>query len=111
MYNSLVFMGEDRGLPEPSLDNGGTAELGGLKSGSERRLGTILCCVEYGESRTSFNLSNIWTVVSQSTHASVILIPYLSPEGPDTEKLISIKEESGGEGKSHHPRERLACQR
>src|SRR5882762_10454418 len=38
-YNSLVLMREDRGLPEPSLDDGGTAEFGGLKSTRERRLG------------------------------------------------------------------------
>jgi hypothetical protein len=29
-YDSLVLMREDRGLPEPSVNDGGTAELGGF---------------------------------------------------------------------------------
>ena len=31
-YNSLVLMCEDGGLPEASLDDGGTAEFSGLKN-------------------------------------------------------------------------------
>lgn len=45
-YNSLILMGEDRGLPEPSLDDGSTAELSSLKSTYERGLKTIPCGVE-----------------------------------------------------------------
>ena len=41
-YDSLVLMREDRGLPEPSVNDGGTAELGGLKSTRERQLGIPL---------------------------------------------------------------------
>lgn len=86
---------EDRGLPEPGFDYGGTAELGGLKDTCGRQLITIRYGAGYEGSRTSFNLSNIWMVVSQSTHASVILTPYLSPDGPDGEKWVSVKERSG----------------
>lgn len=93
MYDSLVLMREDRRFPEASIDDGSTAELSGLESTQERRL-VISRSTDYGVSLTSFNLSNIWTVVSQSTQASVILTPYLSPEGPDAEKRISVKQKT-----------------
>ena len=111
-YNSLVLMREDKGLPEPSLDDCSTAELSGLKSTCGRRLEISVMVRSVGITRTSFNLSNIWTVVSQSTHASVMLTPYLSPEGPDAEKWVRMKEGSGvGASQSYHPREHPACQR
>jgi hypothetical protein len=38
-------------------------------------------------------------VVSQSTQASVILTPYLSPEGPDMEKYIRNRRTEYGKAK------------
>lgn len=73
-------MSEDRGLPETGLNDGGTAELGSLEITHKRQLGMFH--KGYVKLLTSFNLSSIWTVVSQSTQASVMLTPYLSPEGP-----------------------------
>jgi len=89
-HNDLILMHKDGGLPEAGLDDGGTAEFSGLKS-TRAVISNIQQCEGHAKSLTSFSLSNIWTVVSQSTQASVMLTPYLSPEGPN-EKCVNIKE-------------------
>ena len=73
-------MSEGGGLPEASLNDSCAAKFSGLKS-IRTAIRNAAKGMESSE-LTSFNLSNIWTVVSQSTQASVMLTPYLSPEGP-----------------------------
>lgn len=88
-HSDSILMSKDRRLPEASLDDGSTAELGGLE-----KTGTAIRDTQSdkgtGYQLTSFNLSSICTVISQSTQASVMLTPYLSPDGPNAEKCISI---------------------